>query len=537
MARRVWMKKKWLAYLGTILLTTMLISGNTYYIDYTGGQDANSGTSKSLPWKKCPGMNGFKANYSHQPGDVYILKGGVVWLADALPMAIESSGSVGKPDSYTTDHQWFSGPHWTQPTLDGQLFGKTLLSATGAAYFRINDIRFINAGSLSANSIKGVDISNCTHMEISNNTFALESWGALYIWTTQPKTFNDYLIHHNDISKSAFGIRLVPSGPGSIIQNVQVYNNSLHDFHSQLSGEVHGDGIQHYCSPDNAESKDRYIDGFKIFNNSFTGDFTQVSGSLGAMTALIYLSGSSKGVEIYNNLFAPEYTGKQSPNFFESFISLRDNPNRGGGHKIYNNTFVTAVPDGQSAALLEDDTRFPSPNLDIKNNIFKGFQWPFDLRSLSHTFDNNDLQFTRNVGKWNGQWVATFQDWQKLGNDIHGINADPMLVSSNNFHLLPGSPCVNHGTILGEAYAIDREGILRPQGFSFDMGASESVEQKVSTSVAANPVSQSAEPSGSPLSDKIRLYDVNGRLVNSGKSPVTFQRKYSNPKDLIPVSK
>jgi hypothetical protein len=251
----------------------------------------------------------------------------------------------------------------------------------------------------------------------------------------------------------------------------------LHDFHSQLSGQVHGDGIQHYCSPDAEASYDRYITGFKIFNNSFTGDFTQVSGSSGAMTALIYLSGSSKNVEIYNNVFAPLTSGTQTPNFFESFISLRDNPHRGGFHKIYNNTFVTRVSDGQAAALLEDDPGLPSPGLDVKNNIFAGFDRPVNLVSGNHVFDYNNIQFIKNVGKWKSRWVETFNEWQMLGNDLHGISADSRFVSPTDFHLLPGSPCEDRGALLDETYALDRDGEIRPQGSTFDLGAFETSKQ------------------------------------------------------------
>jgi hypothetical protein len=406
-------------------------------------------------------MRGFQGAYTHVAGDKFIFKGGAVWPAETLPIAITNSGSSGNPDEYTVDRSWYSGTAWAQPTLDGQLWGKTLLSCSNAANFRVNDLHFIDAGSISPNGVKGAEFSDCGDFEITSNTFAMQSWGGLYIWTSQAKVFSNILIHHNDISKTAFGIRIVPSGPASIIRNVRVYNNNFHDFHSQLSGEVHGDGIQHYCSPDNAGSLDRYIDGFKIFNNSFTGDFTQVAGGKGAMTALIYLSGSSKGVEIFNNLFAPDFAGRQSPNFFESFISLRDNPSRGGFHKIYNNTFVTPVPDGQAAALLEDDLRYPSPNLDVKNNIFYGFRWPFDLRSISHTFDNNDLHFTRSVGKWAGQWVETFSDWQRLGNDLHGISVDPLSVTPIDYHLLQPQPCLNRGANL--SLGSDWVGVTRTQ--------------------------------------------------------------------------
>jgi hypothetical protein len=458
-------------------------------------------------------MAGFSGVYHHAPGDVFILKGGVVWPATACPLTIANSGTAGNIDAYTTDHTWYSGTTWSQPTLDGGLSSRTVLYGYDKGFFKINDLRIINAGSLAANGIKGVELADCDNMELCNNTFAPESWGCIYIWTSMSKTFNNYLIHNNDISKCAFGVRVVPSGAASIINNVQIYNNTLHDFHSQLSGEVHGDGIQHYCSPDVAASFDRYITGFKIFNNTFTGDFTQVAGSTGAMTALIYLSSASTGVEIYNNVFAPVTTGTQSPNFFESFISLRDNPNRGGSHKIYDNTFVTRVPDGQGAAILEDDTLHPSPDLSVKNNIFYGFQWPFDLRSVSDTFDYNNVCFTKNVGKWAGSWVETFSDWQKLGNDLHGMSVDPQFVSSTDFHLSPTSPCINRGAVLDTLYAVDHDGLVRPLSIAFDLGAFETVIR--TTAVQEKPVPRAIHQPASMAGGEARMFDLKGRLVSS----------------------
>ncbi len=459
--------------MGMVCLLTSFTLGNTYYIDYTGGQDANSGTSKSAPWKRCPGMNGFGAAYIHSPGDVYLFKGGEVWPAATLPLTISNSGSPGHPDNYSTDHSWFVGTSWGQPTFDGGLFQNSLLVASEKSNFRINDLKFINAGMAAANGIIAFKFSNCSSLEISNNTLAPQSWGALYILTERPGDFNDIFIHHNDISACAFGMRFVPGAAGSIMHNVLVYNNNIHDFKSQLSGQVHGDGIQYYNTPDVAASYDRYIEGFKIFNNHFYGDFRQTPGSGGAMTALIYLSGAAQGVEIYNNLFAPEYSGSQSPNFFESFISLRDNPNRGGHHKIYSNTFVTPVAGGQGAAILEDDTRYPSPALDIKNNIFSNFNWPYDLRSTNHTIDYNNVDYVRDVGKWAGNFVGSLTNWQALGLDVHGFSANAGFVSPTDFHLNSSSPCIGKGADVSSVVTTDFDGNSRPGPQGFSIGAYE----------------------------------------------------------------
>lgn len=306
---------------------------NTYYIDYQSGSDASSGLSTSSPWKRCPAMRGFQGAYTHVPGDKFIFKGGAVWPAETLPIAITNSGSAGNPDDYTADRSWYSGTAWAQPTMDGQLWGKTLLSCSNAANFRVNDLHFIDAGSILPNGVKGAEFSDCGDFEITSNTFAMQSWGGLYIWTSQAKVF------------STIARRIIP----------------------------------------------------------------------------LQWIGISKALR-------------------SSII-----PSRGGFHKIYNNTFVTPVADGQAAALLEDDLRYPSPNLDVKYNIFYGFRWPFDLRSVSHTFDNNDLHFTRCVGKWAGQWVETLSDWQRLGNDLNGVNVDPQSVTPIDYHWLQPQPCLNRG--------------------------------------------------------------------------------------------
>ena len=75
-------------------------SGGTYYIDYTTGLDSNSGTSKSTPWKRCPGMVGFGGTYSHSAGDRFIFKGGVTWPRSVFQFHITNSGASGNPDYY-----------------------------------------------------------------------------------------------------------------------------------------------------------------------------------------------------------------------------------------------------------------------------------------------------------------------------------------------------------------------------------------------------------------------------------------------------
>jgi predicted outer membrane repeat protein len=59
--------------------------------------------------------------------------------------------------------------------------------------------------------------------------------------------------------------------------------------------------------------------------------------------------------------------------------------------------------------------------------------------------------------------------WPGGGN----INADPLFVGTNDYHLADGSPCIDAGLDVG-VYT-DFDGDSRPQGSGFDMGADEVV--------------------------------------------------------------
>jgi hypothetical protein len=76
----------------------------TCYIDYSSGNDSNSGADKGHPWKHAPGMTGQAGDGSDacasncasqvpKAGDQYILRGGVVWPYTAMPFRWTWGGS------------------------------------------------------------------------------------------------------------------------------------------------------------------------------------------------------------------------------------------------------------------------------------------------------------------------------------------------------------------------------------------------------------------------------------------------------------
>jgi hypothetical protein len=71
----------------------------------------------------------------------------------------------------------------------------------------------------------------------------------------------------------------------------------------------------------------------------------------------------------------------------------------------------------------------------------------------------------------------TWTQWRALGNDSHGLYANPSYVDTGilswNLHLKKGSPAIDTGAPLGSPYDKDKEGISRPTGAQWDMGAYE----------------------------------------------------------------
>jgi hypothetical protein len=128
------------------------IFGAAYYVDFEAGSDSNAGTSKTAPWKLCPGMPGFAGKYTHKAGDVFTFKGGVTWPRAALPLRIGYSGEAGHMDVYGGEDQtWHTGDSWTRPIFDGEqawgsAYGLVGTDTVPQSYVKLDDVEVKNSG-------------------------------------------------------------------------------------------------------------------------------------------------------------------------------------------------------------------------------------------------------------------------------------------------------------------------------------------------------------------------------------------------------
>lgn len=145
----------------------------------------------------------------------------------------------------------------------------------------------------------------------------------------------------------------------------------------------------------------------------------------------------------------------------------------GGVHYIWNNTIVAQHPTG--IALKTNDMTDAEIG-QVKNNIIYspgGYPIYFNTSVTTSKWDYNLLytggSYVSNLGGTARTWAAH----QAAGYDAHGVNAYPAYDTGNEYRLNAGSPAINVGVSLAAYFTTDRDGVSRPIGAAWDMGAYE----------------------------------------------------------------
>lgn len=220
----------------------------TYYIDYGAGSDSNNGTSKSTPWKKCPGMSGFGGTYSHSAGDRFIFKGGVTW--PRLGIFITAGGTASNYDYFGVDTTWYAGSAWSRPILDAQsAFSNVIQIDHSATYVQFDnfDIRNTYAASTQStasiflNGNHDITISNCwIHAWTHANGISEGQWGGVKnnIYAFPGSSSKNVVVTHCDIGN--------PEGGGnSGICTMSIYEISFCKLHDCPNAVLFGGAVCH----------------------------------------------------------------------------------------------------------------------------------------------------------------------------------------------------------------------------------------------------------------------------------------------------
>lgn len=141
--------------------------------------------------------------------------------------------------------------------------------------------------------------------------------------------------------------------------------------------------------------------------------------------------------------------------------STNNGPAGRGAVHIYNNTFYDCGRRGNSDSGFISIRTAGSLSFELKNNIF------YSVSSEPYFTADSD---TSTVTGSNNLFFGAGPGPSFLAGNLSG---DPKFANleATNFRLLPGSPAIDAGVNTG--IATDFDGVLRPQGSGFDLGAFE----------------------------------------------------------------
>lgn len=210
----------------------------------------------------------------------------------------------------------------------------------------------------------------------------------------------------------------------------------------------------------------------EVYGNIFHGAETNSNGGWGCGVYLTSDGDASTGKPItscliYNNLiYDCEQTG----------IKIGATTTTSGadvsGVKIWNNTIATNWTDGIAIGASGSRTITIA---EMKNNVVVS-NGNYDVE-LSGTVTLSACDYNLYSRKSGNGWYSggagkSWAQWQALGYDAHGMNADPALVGGGNYALQATSPAKDAGVTIA-SFSTDILGTSRPQGSAWDIGAYE----------------------------------------------------------------
>ncbi|HEY3506872.1 MAG TPA: hypothetical protein VGN37_29290 [Actinocatenispora sp.] len=395
-------------------------AGTTYYVDATGGSDANAGTSPAAAWKSLAKVNG----HGFAPGDTIDLKRDESWTGT---LTLSSNGASGAPitvGSYGDGDLPVVTGGETCVAIEGNWWVVTELAATdcGWAGFEIGRAK-APAGTkgqhdvvdsvLAEHNVAGVSIMDTA-------AFNSVQWSRLVDNDTM--SVNDPA---PDNDSGAFGVLL--NGDDNLVTR------------NTISGSF-------------AASDDYTYDGAAV--EVYDGDRNRVTYNVTADNETFTELGHEPGATASDNLFA--YNSVTSTKPRGAFLVTRgaDDTNLGPvlGTQAYDNSVLLpqagtdpATGRGLSEGWVCDAGCSPDI-LKLRNNILS-VAWKPGYEDGAGADEDNDVYVTAYPGQ---QWQFT------LGaHDVRTADAGWVSTTAPDLHLTAGSPAIGVGVEPDAQYADD----------------------------------------------------------------------------------
>jgi len=552
-------------------------TAKTYYVDATGGNDSNNGTSTSTPWQTISNVNIAMDSSVIEAGDTIYFEKGETFTGF---LDVDVSGSSSKAITFGA---YGSGD---KPIINAS--GNTsAVDLTGRSYITVENLNLKNAttqgvylyNSGSNITINGVDIDNSTNgfhisigtfstISISSSTITTFTYGINVENTTSVSsltidgvtassgtngilmadsgTFSGVSISNSTFSSnSGAGISITGAHTNLSLESVTANLNTLQGFlFAAVSGTTNltvtnsqfnqntdiglqMTGTGNGATITNTVTSNNLWDGLNL-----KGDWTNIviDNSTANSNGVDGVGGDGDGFTAHNNVSAT-IKNSVARNNLQGNISFVDNSS---ARLEYNEfTLTTASTHGSVWVTGTGDHwiynnviynalqngygieigRLDAKTVTVKNNIVYGFQYGI--------FQDTPYASTV-VEDYNAIYNYGVNDRSGFTGGSHTLNQNPLFTnaSNNDFTLQSTSPGINAGTDVG--LTSDYNGNSVPQGSGVDMGAHEfliptsasSLSQSVSGSNLTFTMSMLSSNSVDSLTPQIEIQRIGTAFTN-----------------------
>jgi hypothetical protein len=413
-----------------ILASVSPASAANYYVDSVGGNDSNSGTTLTTPWRTLTPV----ANRTFSPGDTINLKRGSLWSGG---LTIPNSGTSANPITYIA---YGTG---NAPIIEKNIGDSWSNCITiNGDYVVVDGIKLQNTHDAGIYISYGADHNTIRNVEVTNAGFGITNHGR-YTLITQ-SYFHDLKMVFNTVGGGSDDYGAV--GVNITTDNNEVsYNRFINCIAPSYDFGVDGGAIEFY----GGDNPDRNLDYNYIHHNYASGNKGFVEVGIGHANNVRF----AYNVSVNNGRFSVINMGDQ---FGATIFNF----------KVENNTIVETANTSQGWAIFGFGAATTPDMFLARNNIIYVSWYKYianltDYAGSAITHQNNLYYFT------DPRTVLGYS----LGSGESMSNPGFVNLPGLDFHLQSGSPAINAG--LGLGYTLDFENHQVPSGNAPDIGAYE----------------------------------------------------------------